>query len=113
MIGKEHVDLDCYSFGTLQALQVKVPKGHSAALYQLLADHCGSSVQATQDASLSDVQVSSKSMGKPWKTVKGQADVLKTLADSSKKGRELLPADAMVAAEVHSNVLHDLFADVR
>lgn len=82
------------------AFQIKVPDGQSDALYQLLAGHCGAAVQATSDNSLSDVQISSKAMGKPWKTVKGQAEVLKTLADSSKKGRQLLPADDFMTAEV-------------
>lgn len=82
------------------ALQVKVPDGHSDVLYQLLASHCGSTVQASTDASLSEVQVSFKSMGQPWKTVKGQPEVVKTLAVSSKKGRELLPSDDALKAEV-------------
>lgn len=81
-----------------------MPEGQSDALFRLLADYLGAALQTTTDPSLQDVQLGHKPAGRPWTTHRGKVEVLKAVASSSKKGRELLGSDDAVRAEVRQTV---------
>lgn len=78
----------------IQAQQVKLPQGQSGAAFAMVGQHCfGSQPQLTTDAGLRDVQMATKSIGKPWATISGYANVLRALAQSSRHAGKLLGSD--------------------
>lgn len=73
---------------------MKLPKDVSGAAFSMLGQYAyGSQPQLMTDASLDRVQMATKAIGKPWSTVSGYAEVMRSLAEQSRQRDALLGAD--------------------